>query len=113
MKLFYSDDPSNPLNRRIEEIASWAVYFGSSVSRCEVEDLCREIYELGFNDGQAHVWASRSQPVDVDTEQEIVITAGVSDGEKVIWDKLSSPEADFVNDPEYAGVVQGIRDYRG
>ena len=54
----FSDDPSNPLNQRINDIWSWGQQSVRSFE--QIRDICREIYSMGFEDGQSYVWKMRS-----------------------------------------------------
>jgi hypothetical protein len=53
----YSEDKNNPLNRKIAE-----VFAANSFEDCK--KLCREIYEIGMEDGQAFVWKVRAGDFD-------------------------------------------------
>ena len=55
---------------------------------------------------------SQEEVVNATAVLDELSTEGAWAGE-TIWDKASSPEADFASDPEYAGVVRMIQDYTG
>ena len=54
----FSDDPNTPLNKKIVELCSWIQEPINIFER--MQELCREIYDMGFDDGQAYVWKMRS-----------------------------------------------------
>ena len=55
----FSDDPNTPLNKKIHEI--WAYSLVSThVFEEKLRDICKEIYNMGFKDGQSYVWKMRS-----------------------------------------------------
>jgi len=55
----FSDDPDTPLNQKIAE--AWRVsqedYHVNDKRKHEC--ICQQIYEMGFNDGQAYVYRMR------------------------------------------------------
>jgi len=56
-EITFSNDPDNPLNKKIMEVLSCSRQNGDHLGR--TQDLCREIYKMGFDDGQSYVWKMR------------------------------------------------------
>ena len=55
----FSDDPDVPLNKKIAAIWDWRRGFKDFD---KLRDMCREIYSMGFSDGESYVWQMRQQP---------------------------------------------------
>ena len=64
-RTIFSDDPETPLNIKIAEIYDKMDRAISGENDLEflkelVKEICREIYDLGFNEGEGYVWKMRS-----------------------------------------------------
>ena len=56
----FSDDMAAPLNQKIEEIKDALAGCPMNLVKMEkIRDICREIYIMGFDDGEAYVWKLR------------------------------------------------------
>ena len=50
-EITFSDDPNDALNKKVAEL-------GSVVGYEAFQSICREIYKMGFDDGQTDMWVS-------------------------------------------------------
>jgi len=57
-EIIFSDDPDNPLNQKISDMID-IVYEGGYGLEHVTTELCREIYKMGFDDGQSWAWKTR------------------------------------------------------
>ena len=56
--IIYSNDPNNPLNKKIAQII--ALEKSEPAYKENVTELCRQICDMGFEDGQRFVWELRN-----------------------------------------------------
>ena len=94
MSIIWDENPENVVNKKIAEIYTAAIFQHNcndveyEKNRAEFVARCRELFELGFNDGQSYVWNVRrgnfvnakGEPVDingnprVERPQEMIVT---------------------------------------
>jgi len=79
-EITFSDDPDNPLNKKISELIDDVNEHGWLGLEAKITETCCEIYEMGFNDGQAHVYRMR-QMVFVDDPENPGKQKGVFPGD--------------------------------
>jgi len=80
----FSDDPDGPLNRLVGEVIKAAHHVGH---RVQITELCRQIYTMGFDEGQAYVWKLRQG----DSDEE--------DLKKISWHTFSTSEGEVMTFP--------------
>jgi len=79
-EITFSDDPDIPLNKKISDMIDIVYDHGGCGLDSITTELCREIYTMGFNDGQAYVWRMR-QMVFVDDPENPGKQKGVFPGD--------------------------------
>ena len=68
----FSDDPSDPLNLKIQKMIE------ACPDHDEITELCRQIYKMGFEEGQIYVYEMRRRNIDRETTWKTVDGGGYS-----------------------------------
>jgi len=58
-EIIFSDDSDIPLNQKADSILAGLSSLWTEEDRERARSVCREIYKMGFDDGQSYVWKMR------------------------------------------------------